>query len=103
MPKEKAIKKKIKKKIYHSVFRVEGSYNTIMDFGWVENPTFNNEFYIDVVSKHKSGTHNWELRLDESLIFIKGLASAINKKLTGLDLIKKEEYTPPKRSKKEIK
>ena len=71
------------------IFRTEGSYKTYMEFGWIENPTFKNEFYIDIVSKHKSGTHNWELRTDEALIFIQGLASALNNKLTGLKLIKK--------------
>ena len=80
---------KKKRKIYHMVFRTEGTYKTYLEFGWIENSTFKNEFYIDIVSRHKSGTHNWELRLDEALIFIQGLSWSINKKLTGLELIKK--------------
>jgi len=87
------MKKTRKRKIYHQVFRVEGKSPsgklTFIEFGWVENPTFGNDIYLDVVSAHKGGEFTKEMRTDEALIFIQGLAQAINYKLTGIELIKK--------------
>ena len=84
-----------KKRIYHQVFKVEGKSPrgklTFMKFGWVENPTFGNDIYIDIVSAHKGGSGSWELRTYEAIIFIQGLAQALNYKLTGLELIKKRK------------
>ena len=74
------------KKVLHKVFRVGGKYNTFIEFGWVENPTFNNEIYLMVVSKHKGGDDLKFLRIDEALIFIEGLARAVNAKVTGMNI-----------------
>ena len=69
-----------------------------MEFGWVENPIFENDIYIMVNSAHKSGSGAWELRTDEALIYVQALAACIRRKLTGVNLILEE---PPPRTGKE--
>ena len=94
----KQIKKKSepkkKKKIWHKVVRIEGKTKnnrpTLMEFGWVENPTFDNDIYIIINSAHKGGSGSWELRTDEALLYIQGLTAAIRQKLTGVNLVLKE-------------
>jgi len=85
MPKQK------EKKILHKVVRFQGAKGngreTFIEFGWVENPTFNNDIYIMVVSAHKSGDGLWEMRTDEALMYIQGLAMTLNVK-SGLKLEK---------------
>jgi hypothetical protein len=85
---------KRKKKIYHKIIRVEGKKKnnryTFMEFGWVENPTFDNDIYIMINSAHKGGSGAWELRTDEALIYIQALSACIRRKLTGVNLILKE-------------
>ncbi len=88
------MKKKVKK-IIHKVIRFQGGRkkgkDTFIEFGWVENPTFNNDIYIMINSAHKGGSGYWELRTDEALMYIQGLALALNTKITG---IKIEKLTP---------
>lgn len=83
---------KKRKKVLHKVVRFEGGKRkgrlTFMEFGYVENPTFNNDIYIMVVSAHKGGDGLTYLRTDEALLYIQGLAMALNKKITGLNLEK---------------
>lgn len=83
----------MKKKIYHKIVRIIGkkkNKHTFMEFGWVENPTFENDIYIMVNSAHRGGSGAWELRTDEALLYIQGLAAAIRRKLTGVNLVLKE-------------
>ena len=84
----------MKKKIYHKVVRIEGKKKnnryTFMEFGWVENPTFNNDIYIMINSAHKGGSGVSELRTDEALIHIQALSMVIRRKITGVNLILKE-------------
>ena len=84
--------KEKRKKILHKVVRFQGakrnSRETFMEFGWVENPTFNNDIYLMVVSAHKSGDGLWFLRTDEALIYIQGLSMTLNKKITGINIEK---------------
>ena len=75
---------KIKKKIYHKVIVFEGAKKkgkkTFIEFGWVENPIFNNEIYVIAHSIHKGGSGEEEMRVDEALMYIQGLAMALNAK-----------------------
>jgi len=84
-----------KKKIWHKVVRIEGKTKngnpTLMEFGWVENPTFDNDIYTIINSAHKGGSGSWELRTDEALLYIQGLTATIRQKLTGVSLILKED------------
>lgn len=79
------------KKVTHKVIRFQGSKkkgkNTFIEFGWIENPTFKNNIYIMVHSAHKGGSGYWELRTDEALMYIQGLAMALNIK-SGIRLEK---------------
>jgi len=77
--------KKTKKKTLHKVIRFEGSYNTFLEFGWIENPTYKNDIYIMTSSKHEPKEDLTELRTDEALLYIQGLANALNRKVTGLE------------------
>ena len=84
-----------KKKVYHKIIRFEGKKKnnclTFMEFGWIENPTFKNDIYIMINSAHRGGSGAWELRTDEALLYIQGLAAVIRRKETGVNLILKEE------------
>lgn len=84
----------MKKKIYHKVIRIIGkkknNRHTFMEFGWIENPSFKNDIYIMNNSAHKGGSGCWELRTDEALLYIQGLAAVIRRKLTGVNLILEE-------------
>jgi len=77
------MKAKLRKKA-HKVIRFEGGVRnkvpTFMEFGWIENPTFGNDIYILINSAHQGGTGYWELRTDEALLFVHGLAMALNSK-----------------------
>ena len=92
----------MKKKIYHKIIRIIGKKKnnryTFIEFGWVENPTFENDIYYMVNSAHRGGSGAWELRTDEALLYIQGLSAAIRRKLTGVNLVLKE--TPIKKKKK---
>ena len=68
-------------KKYHKVVEFRGSRKTYMKFGWVENPTFKNDIYVDTKSAHKGGSGFYELRTDEALLYIQGLAMALNSKM----------------------
>ena len=85
---------KKKKKKYHQVIRFEGKKKnnrlTFMEFGWIENPTFQNDVYIMINSAHKGGSGAWELRTDEALLYIQALAAVIRRKETGVNFILKE-------------
>ena len=85
----------MKKKIYHKIIRIIGSKKnnryTFMEFGWVESPTFENDIYIMINSAHRGGSGAWELRADEALLYIQGLAAAIRRKMTGVNLVLKEK------------
>lgn len=87
-------KETIKGKAYHKVVRIVGkkknNRHTFMEFGWVENPTFNNDIYIMINSAHKGGSGCWELRTDEALLYIQGLAAVIRRKITGVSLVLKD-------------
>lgn len=95
---------KEKKKIYHKIIRIIGKtkYNrsTFMEFGWVENPTFENDIFIIMKSAHKDGSGSWELRTDEALLYIQGLSAVIRQKLTGVNLILQERKLKNKYDKK---
>lgn len=86
----------MRKKTFHKIIRFQGEGRknkrkyTFMEFGWVENPTFKNDIYFMINSAHKGGSGTWELRTDEALCFIQGLAAAINRKMTGLVLERKQ-------------
>lgn len=62
-----------------------------MEFGWIENPTFENDIYTTIKSAHKGGSESWELRTDEALIYIQALTACIRRKVTGVNLVLKEE------------
>lgn len=85
----------MKKKIYYKIIRIIGkrknNRHTFMEFGWVKNPTFENDIYIMVNSAHKGGSGTWELRTDEALLYIQGLSIAIRRKLTGVNLVLKDK------------
>ena len=72
----------MKKKIYNKVVRFRGAKkkgkDTFIEFGWIENPTFNNDIYIWVQSAHRGGDYLKELRTDEALLYIQGLSMALN-------------------------
>lgn len=74
------------KKILHKVVSYQGKYNTFIETGWVENPTFNNDIYLMVNSRHKGGEGLWFYRTDEALTLIEAMARAVNTKLTGIQL-----------------
>lgn len=76
--KHKTAKKKIAHKVISFQGRKKNSKDTFIEFGWVENPTFNNDIYIMVNSAHKGGSGYWEVRTDEALMYIQGLAMALN-------------------------
>jgi len=78
-----------KRKKLHKVVRYEGKYNTFIEIGWVENPTFRNDIYLMVNSKHKNGEGLCFYRTDEALLLIEGMARAINYKLTAIRLKEK--------------
>ena len=94
--------KKRKRKKYIPVVLILGSYNTKMEFGVVENPTFDNDIYISIVSKHKGGSGDYEMRTDEALIHIQGLAACIRKNLTGVQLVLKENVQTKKAKNKRV-
>ena len=84
-------KNKRKRKKYIPVVFFRGASNTYMEFGIVENPTFDNDIYYKIVSAHKGGNGEWEMRTDEALLHIQALSACIRRKLTGVNLILKEE------------
>ena len=79
------------KKKLHKVIRFQGARKngkkTFMEFGWVENPTFENDVFFKIESAHKGGSGYWELRTDEALLFIHGLSMSLNAK-NGLKIEK---------------
>ena len=74
------------KKKLHKVFRVEGEGGTFIETGWVENPTFKNDIYLMVNSRHKGGEGLWFYRTDEALVLIEAMSRAVNTKITGIKL-----------------
>jgi len=97
MAKRKPIKQKKK---YIPVVIIHGAKNTYMEFGIVENPTFNNDIYYKIVSAHKGGSGEWEMRTDEVLLYIQALSACIRRKLTGVNLILREDYENSQKIKK---
>ena len=83
-----------KKKVYHKVVRFAGGKKnnrvTFLEFGWIESPTFHNDIYIMINSAHKGGDSASELRTDEALLYIQGLAAVVRRKLTGVVLTLEE-------------
>ncbi len=76
----------MKKKKLHKIVSYQGKYNTFIETGWVENPTFHNDIYLMVNSRHKGGGGLWFYRTDEALILIEAMARTVNTKLTGIQL-----------------
>jgi len=79
------VKKKELVKVVRIIGRTKNNRPTFIEFGYVENPSFNNDIYFMIHSAHKGGSGLWELRTDEALIFIQGLAMALNVK-SGLKI-----------------
>ena len=84
----KKVKRKIKK--YIPIVIIKGAKNTYMEFGIVENPTFDNDIYYKIVSAHKRGSGEWEMRTDEALLYIQAFSACIRRKLTGVNLLLRE-------------
>lgn len=77
--------KSCKKKSYKIIRFIGNKKNNrenFLEFGWVENSTFNNNIYILIHSAHKDGDMYWELRTDEALLFIQGLSKVIYERLS---------------------
>lgn len=79
------------KKKLHKVICYHGEYNTFIEAGIVENPTFKNEIYLSISAKHKNGDGIWFFRVDEAFIIVEALTRVLNTKFTGIIL--KEKLT----------
>ena len=77
-----------KKKNEYKVVRIQGAKKkgkeTFLEFGYIKNPTFNNDVYVIIHSAHKGGSGIYEMRTDEALMYIQGLSMVLNKKITGM-------------------
>ena len=102
MKKRKDMTKKQKKR-YIPVIIIRGKRNTYMEFGIVENPTFDNDIYYKIISSHKGGSGQWEMRTDEALLYVQAFSACIRRKLTGVNLILRENQDEWRKIEKEIK